>query len=49
MPRVRLIEASLPEFGEPTVQPAIPGATYAARMAAALARAQAAGLGALVV
>ncbi len=49
MPRVRLIEAHLPEFGEPTVQPAIPGTTYVARTQAALARAGSAGLGALVV
>lgn len=50
MPRtVHLIEADLPEFGEPTVQPAIPAATHAARMAAALDRATASGFDALVV
>ncbi len=46
---IRLIEADLPIFGEPTVQPEIGGATYAARMQAALVRAAAAGLDALVV
>ena len=49
MPSVRLIEADLPIFGEPTVQPEISGATYAARMHAAVARAKAAGMDALVV
>lgn len=44
-----LIEAGLPMFGEPTVQPTIPAATYRARIAAALAAATAAGLDALVV
>ena len=33
-----LIDVDLPEFGEPTVQPAIPTATYEARVAEALAR-----------
>jgi hypothetical protein len=46
---VVLIDADLPDFGEPTVEPEIPTATYAARMAAAMARAQAAGFDALVV
>jgi Xaa-Pro aminopeptidase len=49
MPEPVLIEAALPAFGEPTVQPSIPAATYRARMAAALARAAAGGLDALVV
>ena len=44
-----LIDTVLPEFGEPTVQPTIPGATYQARVAAALTRATAAGHDALVV
>ncbi len=49
MTAIRLIETALPELGEPTVQPEIPAATYAARMQAALARAKAAGMDALVV
>jgi hypothetical protein len=49
MPAVRLIETDLPIFGEPTVMPEIPGATYAARLHAAVARAKAAGMDALVV
>ena len=49
MPSVRLIETDLPIFGEPTVQPVISGATYAARMQAAVARAKAEGMDALVV
>lgn len=49
MTEIRLIETELPEFGEPTVQPEVPAATYAARMQAALARAKAAGMDALVV
>ncbi len=49
MPSVRLIETYLPIFGEPTVQPEISGATYAARMHDAVARAKAAGMDALVV
>ncbi len=44
-----LIEAGLPAFGEPTVQPTIPAATHRTRVAAALAAADAAGLDALVV
>jgi len=46
---VRLIETKLPEFGEPSVQPAVPGAVYRARLAEALRRAAAQGLDALVV
>ena len=46
---VGLIEASLPEFGEPVVQPAIPTSVHEARVAGALARAKAEGLDALVV
>jgi len=44
-----LIDAVLPEFGEPTVQPALSGAVYAARIAAALGAAAKAGHHALVV
>jgi len=44
-----LIDAVLPSFGEPTVQPVIPPATYHARMAAALETARRAGHDALVV
>lgn len=49
MASVRLIETELPIFGEPTVQPEVPASTYARRMQAAMARAKAAGLDALVV
>ena len=49
MPKPILIDAVLPEFGEPTVQPALSGALYQARIAAALAAALAAGHNALVV
>ena len=49
MTRPVLIDVDLPEFGEPRVQPAIPPATYEARVAAALQRAGAAGFGALAV
>ncbi len=45
----RLITANLPAFGEPTIQPEIPAATYRARMVEALRRAIAAGHDALVV
>ena len=45
----RLIDATLPEFGEPTVQPDIPGSVYRARSVAALERATARGFDALVV
>ena len=46
---VGLIETSLPEFGEPNVEPAIPTSVHEARVASALARAKAEGLDALVV
>jgi hypothetical protein len=46
---VGLVEANLPEFGEPIVEPAIPTAVHEARVAGALARAKAEGLDALVV
>lgn len=49
MTRPVLIDAVLPDFGEPTVQPAIPAATYEARVAEASRRAVAAGFGALAV
>ena len=49
MPDVRLIDVDLPIFGEPVDLPEVPASTYAARMKAALARAKAAGLDALVV
>ena len=49
MPRPTLITATLPTFGEPEVQPAIPASTYAARQVNTLARAAAEGLDALVV
>ena len=48
-PSVRLVDVDLPEFGEPTVEPRIPGATYHERVAAAERRARQAGLDALVV
>ena len=48
-PPVDLVEIDLPEFGEPIVEPVVPAATYAARVEAALARAHADGLDALVV
>ncbi len=44
-----LIDADLPDFGEPTIQPTIPTATHQSRVAAALKRATAAGHDALVV
>lgn len=44
-----LITATLPDFGEPDVQPAIPAATYAARQEAAMTRARQAGFDALAV
>ena len=46
---IELAEVILPEFGEPSVEPAIPTATHVARVATALARAKATGLDALVV
>ena len=47
--RVELAEITLPEFGLPSVQPAIPLATYEARLDAARTRAAAAGYDALLV
>jgi len=47
--RVELAEIKLPEFGLPSVQPAIPLATYEARLDAARTRAAAAGYDALLV
>ena len=44
-----LRDVELPDFGEPSTQPAIPAGTYAARVAAASARAGERGLHALVV
>ena len=46
---VRLAEVGLPEFGTPTVEPAIPAEVYQARIAAARGRAGDAGYDALVV
>ena len=46
---VALKPVSLPQFGEPTVQPSIPAATYGARIEALLERAVRAGLNALVI
>ncbi len=46
---VALKKVLLPEFGEPTIMPTIQRATLEARVDAALARAKAAGLDALVV
>ena len=48
-PPVDLIEIDLPDFGEPKLEPLVSAKTYAARVDAALARAKAAGLDALVV
>ncbi|MDR3494963.1 MAG: M24 family metallopeptidase [Ancalomicrobiaceae bacterium] len=48
-PAVALVELDLPDFGEASVEPTIPAATYEARIATALARAAARGLEALVV
>ncbi|HEY8383674.1 MAG TPA: aminopeptidase P family N-terminal domain-containing protein [Microvirga sp.] len=45
----RLAEIQLPEFGEPTVQPEIPAATYEARLEQVRRRMKAEGLDALVV
>ena len=47
--RIELAALKLPDFGLPTIQPAIPLATYQARIEAALARAAAAGYDALIV
>lgn len=49
MSRVELAAIDLPEFGVPTVQPTVPGDTYANRIAMARDRAGAADLDALVV
>jgi len=46
---VTMLDADLPEFGEPTIQPDIPAATYRDRVAAARAAATKAGFDALVV
>jgi Xaa-Pro aminopeptidase len=46
---IELAEIALPEFGLPSVEPVIPPATYAARVAAARQRAPAAGYDALIV
>lgn len=46
---VALKSVSLPEFGEPTIQPTIPRATIEGRLETALARAKSAGFDALVV
>ena len=47
--RVELAEIALPEFGLPHVEPTIPAATYAARVAAARQRASDAGYDVLIV
>ncbi len=47
--RVELAALSLPQFGLPSIQPAIPPATYQARIGAALDRALGAGYDALIV
>ncbi len=47
--RVELAQIELPAFGLPSVQPAIPLATYEARLDAAMTRAAAAGYDALLV
>ena len=44
-----LVDVVLPEFGEPTIQPIIPAATYAMRVADALRRAAIAGFDALAI
>lgn len=49
VPSVALKTVALPEFGEPTVMPKIPCATYEGRMEAVTRRADKAGLDALVV
>lgn len=49
MSSVELATIELPEFGDPTLEPTIPTATYEARLASARARASAAGLDALIV
>ncbi len=47
--RVELAAIRLPEFGPPTVQPAIPAGTYRKRLDAAIFRARADGFDALIV
>ncbi|HEY0420901.1 MAG TPA: hypothetical protein VGC80_15400, partial [Acetobacteraceae bacterium] len=47
--RAALADIRLPDFGEPTVQPSVPGATYRARMAEALRHAAGHGFDALAV
>lgn len=49
MRQARLVEVTLPEFGEPSVEPVIPPETYAARIAAMHARAAAASYDAIVI
>ena len=49
MTDIRLARVTLPDFGEPTVEPKIPGATYEARMASLRERMHAGGYDALVV
>ena len=49
MGAVELARIDLPDFGAPAIEPAIPRATYEARIASARARAAAAGLDALIV
>jgi len=49
MAEVALREVDLPDFGEPTVEPSIPGAVYEARLRRALERARERGLTHLVV
>ncbi|MDR3373499.1 MAG: hypothetical protein P4L98_07205 [Ancalomicrobiaceae bacterium] len=48
-PAVAVVALQLPDFGEPTVEPVIPAATYEARIETALKRAAARGFDALVV
>lgn len=48
-PPVQMMDMDLPEFGEPTVEPAIPAEVYHERVAEALARAKERGLDTLVV
>jgi len=47
LPNLRNLE--LPEFGEPSIEPSIPGSTHEARVALAIARAELGGLDALLV
>ena len=49
MSTVELAPVALPDFGMSTVEPAIPDATYEARIKTAWTRVQSAGLDALVV